>query len=117
MLPGARRTHVLVLIIAGAASVVGTHLINTLRREVHDAKELGQYRLLKPLGAGGIGAVYLAEHRMLKRPCAIKLIHPDRAGDPRILARFEPAHGTVEPETLLSARRRCTTGLGFCAVC
>jgi serine/threonine protein kinase len=26
---------------------------------------------------------------MLKRPCAIKLIHPDRAGDPRVLARFE----------------------------
>jgi serine/threonine-protein kinase len=26
---------------------------------------------------------------MLKRPCAIKLIHPDRAGDPQVLARFE----------------------------
>jgi serine/threonine protein kinase len=36
-----------------------------------------------------MGAVYLAEHRMLKRPCAIKLIHPDRAGDPQVLARFE----------------------------
>src|SRR5262249_19653208 len=26
---------------------------------------------------------------MLKRPCAIKLIHPEQAGDPRVLARFE----------------------------
>ena len=96
--------------------MVGTHLINTLRREVHDAKELGQYRLLKPLGAGGIGAVYLAEHRMLERQCAIKRFAPigRRSADPGPL---EPAHGTVEPETLLSARRRCTTGLGFCAVC
>ena len=68
---------------------VGTHLINTLRREVFEAKQLGQYRLVKPLGAGGMGEVYLAEHRMLKRPCAIKLIHPDRAGDPHVLARFE----------------------------
>jgi len=36
-----------------------------------------------------MGEVYLAEHRMLKRPCAIKLIHPAQAGDPRVLARFE----------------------------
>ncbi len=81
--------HVLVLIIAGAASAVGTNLITTLRREVHAAKQLGQYCLLRELGAGGMGHVYLAEHLMLKRPCAIKLIHPDRAGDAHMLARFE----------------------------
>jgi hypothetical protein len=81
--------HVLVLLISAVAAVFGTHLINTLRREVYEAKQLGQYRLIKPLGAGGMGEVYLAEHRMLKRPCAIKLIHPDQAGDPHVLARFE----------------------------
>jgi eukaryotic-like serine/threonine-protein kinase len=81
--------HVLVLMIAGVASSVGTHLVNTLRREVFEARQLGQYNLLRTLGAGGMGEVYLAEHRMLKRPCAIKLIHPDRAGDPHMLARFE----------------------------
>ena len=43
--------HVLVLIIAGAASAVGTHLITTLRREVHAAKQLGQYRLLRRCAA------------------------------------------------------------------
>ena len=69
--------------------MVGAHLINTLRREVFEARQLGQYRLVKRLGAGGMGEVYLAEHRMLKRPCAIKLIHPDQAGDPHVLARFE----------------------------
>jgi len=79
----------LVLVIAAVASAVGTRLINTLRREVFEARQLGQYRLIKPLGAGGMGEVYLAEHCMLKRPCAIKLIHPDQAGDPRVLARFE----------------------------
>jgi serine/threonine protein kinase len=52
-------------------------------------KQVGQYRLLKRLGAGGMGMVYLAEHRMLKRLCAIKLIHPDRTGNPRAVARFE----------------------------
>jgi eukaryotic-like serine/threonine-protein kinase len=81
--------HVLVMFVAAVASVFGTHLINTLRCEVFEAKQLGQYRLIKPLGAGGMGEVYLAEHRMLKRPCAIKLIHPAQAGDPHVLARFE----------------------------
>src|SRR5262249_5444232 len=47
------------------------------------------YRLLTLLGRGGMGEVYLAEHRMLERPCAIKLIRPDRAGDAQVLARFE----------------------------
>jgi serine/threonine-protein kinase len=36
-----------------------------------------------------MGVVYLAEHQLLKRPCALKLIAPDRAGEPRALARFE----------------------------
>ncbi len=33
-----------------------------------------------------MGVVYLGEHQLLKRPCAIKLIAPDRAGDPKALA-------------------------------
>jgi tRNA A-37 threonylcarbamoyl transferase component Bud32 len=81
--------HALVLLVAAVAAVFGTRLINSLRCEVFEAKQLGQYRLVKRLGAGGMGEVYLAEHRMLKRRCAIKLIHPDQSGDPRILARFE----------------------------
>jgi serine/threonine-protein kinase len=36
-----------------------------------------------------MGEVYLAEHRLLKRPCAIKLIRPGTRADPRVLARFE----------------------------
>jgi serine/threonine-protein kinase len=80
---------VLVLLVAATASVFGTHLINTLRREVFEARRIGQYRLIQPLGAGGMGEVFLAEHRMLKRPCAIKLIRPDQTGDPQVLARFE----------------------------
>jgi len=66
-----------------------THLINRLRCQSRAARQLGQYRLIGRLGAGGMGEVYLAEHCMLKRLCAIKLIHPHRAGDPQALARFE----------------------------
>lgn len=81
--------HVLTMVIAAIAAVFGTHLINSLRREAFVAKQVGQYRLLAPLATGGMGEVYLAEHRMLKRPCALKLIRPEQAGDPQALARFE----------------------------
>jgi serine/threonine-protein kinase len=50
---------------------------------------LGRYEVLELLGAGGMGEVYLAEHQLMKRPCAIKIIRPEKAGDPKVLARFE----------------------------
>lgn len=69
--------------------VYGTHMINNLRQEALAARQMGQYRLRRLLGEGGMGEVYLAEHQMLKRPCAIKVIRPHKAKDPRALARFE----------------------------
>ncbi len=75
--------------IAAMAAIVGVHTINALRREAFAAKQLGQYRLKKLLGSGGMGEVYLAEHQMMKRPCAVKVIRPEKAGDPQVLARFE----------------------------
>jgi serine/threonine-protein kinase len=75
--------------VAAALAVYGTHRIEMLRREAFEARKLGQYRLKERLGAGGMGDVYLAEHVLLRRPCAIKLIHPERAGNPVNLARFE----------------------------
>jgi serine/threonine-protein kinase len=36
-----------------------------------------------------MGEVYLAEHLLLKRPCAMKLIRPGKADDPPALERFE----------------------------
>ena len=36
-----------------------------------------------------MGEVYLAEHQLLKRPCALKLIKPEAGTDPIALARFE----------------------------
>jgi len=72
-----------------AACTYGTYMINTLRTEAFEAKQLGQYRLCRLIGSGGMGDVYLAEHQLMKRPCAIKLIRPGKATDPQALARFE----------------------------
>ncbi len=79
----------LVMGLTAAAAVVGTHMIGALRRQVYEARQLGQYRLLRLLGAGGMGQVYLAEHQLLKRPCAIKVIRPGQSADPQAVARFE----------------------------
>jgi serine/threonine protein kinase len=67
----------------------GAHIVHSLRRAAFEAKQFGQYRLGERLGVGGMGEVYLAEHQLLKRPCAIKVIRPGKAADPRALARFE----------------------------
>ena len=81
--------NILMLAIGAGVTVYATHIINALRVEAFEARQLNQYRLKGQIGAGGMGVVYLAEHQLLKRPCAIKLIAPDRAGDPKALARFE----------------------------
>jgi len=79
----------LILALGVLASTYGTHTINELRREAFKARQLGQYRLKKLLGVGGMGEVYLAEHLLLKRPCAVKLIRPSHQTDPQAIARFE----------------------------
>ena len=64
----------LILTILAVGSTYGARTISRLRKQVAEARQLGQYRLGRLLGAGGMGEVYLAEHELLKRPCAVKLI-------------------------------------------
>ena len=79
----------LMMAVAGGGSVFGVKTIGGLRRQAFEARQLGQYRLTRRIGAGGMGEVYLAEHQLLKRPCVVKLIRPDKADDPKVLARFQ----------------------------
>jgi serine/threonine-protein kinase len=69
--------------------VFGSYRIQVLQQQAQEARQLGQYRLKKLLGAGGMGEVYLAEHTLLRRPCAVKLILPEQTLDPANLQRFE----------------------------
>lgn len=75
--------------IAVAIGVFASSRIERLRRQAAEARRLGQYVLREQLGAGGMGEVYRAEHVLLRRPCALKVIRPERAGDPKNLRRFE----------------------------
>lgn len=74
---------------ASIVAIYGTHVINRVRREAFKARQLGQYRLGRMLGSGGMGEVYEAEHVLLKRPCAIKLIKPESEADSKSLMAFE----------------------------
>ncbi|MBU6452918.1 MAG: serine/threonine protein kinase [Cyanobacteria bacterium REEB67] len=38
----------------------------------------GIYKIIEMVGQGGMGEVYLAEHKTLRKPCALKIIQPDR---------------------------------------
>jgi len=48
----------------------------------------GRYQIRELLGEGGMGAVYLAEHLSLRKQVALKIIHPEFAGNQEIAARF-----------------------------
>ncbi|MEO8551604.1 MAG: protein kinase [Kofleriaceae bacterium] len=48
----------------------------------------GRYRIIRTLGEGGMGTVFLAEHTLIKRRVAIKILHPELATDADVIERF-----------------------------
>ena len=70
------------------AAAFSSLLVSRLRNQVGDARMLGQYRLEREIGEGGMGKVFLARHALLKRPTAVKMLKPHMATD-EIVARFE----------------------------
>ncbi len=54
----------------------------------HKGFFLGKYRLLRLLGKGGMSSVYLAEHVLMRRQCAIKVLPTKRVNDTSYLGRF-----------------------------
>ena len=74
------------------------------------ARELGSYRLIARLGAGGMGEVWRAEHRLLARTAAIKLIRPEAMHDPGSVDEIQERFRR-EAQTLASMRSRHTIAI------
>jgi len=80
-----------VALFAGLAillSATTSRTIYGLRETIREARRLGPYTLVQKIGEGGMGAVYRAQHALLRRPTAVKILPPERAGE-MDLARFE----------------------------
>jgi serine/threonine-protein kinase len=71
----------------------GSRYIYRIGLELRAARRLGRYRLVERIGVGGMGEVWRAEHDMLARPAALKLVRPElmrRSGvSVEALANFE----------------------------
>jgi tRNA A-37 threonylcarbamoyl transferase component Bud32 len=67
-------------LICVAMAVFGSRVLHGMQQEVARAAELGSYRLQERLGSGGMGEVWMAEHRLLSRPAAIKVMRPQAIG-------------------------------------
>ena len=72
-------------------AIILSRIVHALNQEVKRARELGSYHLVRAIGRGGMGEVWQAQHRLLARPAAIKLIRPDASGgiSRDTLSRFE----------------------------
>jgi serine/threonine-protein kinase len=82
---------------AVALSAIPILILHKLGQHASKATELGSYRLVELLGRGGMGEVWRADHRMLARPAAIKLISPEALG---------AADGSDGPESTSTVVRR-----------
>lgn len=60
-----------------ALAVVGARIVWGYGSHISKARSMGSYRLVEKIGEGGMGEVWKAEHQMLARPAAIKLILSD----------------------------------------
>lgn len=80
---------VLVLLFAvWLAGFLSPETLSTLLGRGPKGRQMGPYRLLRQIGEGAISNVYLAQHRMLKRPAAVKVLK-QQATTEEWTARFQ----------------------------
>ena len=74
--------------IAVGIATLASQVIFGLRARIREAHLIGQYTLMEKVGEGAMGVVYRANHAMLRRSTAIKLLPPEKS-DSDARSRFE----------------------------
>ncbi|MBI3982891.1 MAG: serine/threonine protein kinase [Gemmatimonadetes bacterium] len=87
---------------AALVAVMPARMIQHLARQVAEARELGSYELEALLSRGGMGEVYRARHRLIRRPAAVKLIRPDASSHRDMPANVLRARFWREAEAAMS---------------
>lgn len=77
------------IVIIGGASALVSKTLYSLSKTAHRAKRLGNYLIREELGKGGMGQVFFAQHSLICRPTAVKVMHPNGGDRGSALARFE----------------------------
>jgi eukaryotic-like serine/threonine-protein kinase len=78
-------------VLAALVAAQISKIVHRLAEGIVKAREVGSYKLVERLGVGGMAEVWRANHRMLRRPAAVKLIRPKVLID----------HGPADSERLL----------------
>ncbi|MCA9756180.1 MAG: serine/threonine protein kinase [Candidatus Eisenbacteria bacterium] len=95
--------------ICAAIAIFSSRVVYQLTRDLSKARRMGSYHLVERIGAGGMGEVWKARHRLLARPAAVKLIRPetlgrDEASSQTAVRRFEreaqATSGLCSPHTI-----------------
>lgn len=60
-----------------------------METRMKEAKILGDYTVIKQVGQGSLGSVYLAEHRFMKKHYILKVLPEELSSDRSFIQRFE----------------------------
>ncbi|MBI3181972.1 MAG: protein kinase [Myxococcales bacterium] len=93
--PSCRLAHAPEAVCPGSLRTVAPPLLQAAGADPLVGSLLGSFRIVKKLGGGGMGTVYLGEHSIIGSKVAVKVLHEHLSADPTLVQRFFDEARTV----------------------